>query len=292
VTSDVITLADGRRLRWHEFGDPDGSPVLYTAGTPVSGLGGGAYDEAARAAGLRWVSPDKPGYGGSDYQRKRSVSGWSDDLAALAGHLGLDHFALAGESGGVPFTLAAAHQLAGRVSVVALIASGGPIGPAERAGQKPRNRVMGWLARNAPALNTVHVAAMRRQLATPARWERDLHRDMAAKPDAAPAALRIEYEAVADALRQGTRATVQELALIKRPWAFPLSEVKTPVHLWHGTLDRNAPIAFARRLARELPDATLHVSDSSGHDVGADCSGEIMSVLASHVKQRAASDGE
>src|ERR1700704_4887765 len=88
--SAVITLADGRRLRWHEFGDPDGSPVLYTAGTPVSGLGGAAYHEAARAAGLRWVSPDKPGYGGSDCQRKRSVSDWGDDLGALAGHLGLD----------------------------------------------------------------------------------------------------------------------------------------------------------------------------------------------------------
>ena len=284
MTSDVITLADGRRLRWHEFGDPSGAPVLYTAGTPVSGLGGAAYDEAARAAGLRWISPDKPGYGGSDYQRQRSVSGWADDLTALAGHLGLDHFALAGESGGAPFTLTAAHQLGDRVSVVALIASGGPIGPAERAGQKARNRIMGWLARNAPALNTIQVAAMRRELANPARRERSLRRDMATASEAAHAALRIEYEAVADALRPGTRATVQELVLLKRPWAFPLSEVKTPVHLWHGALDRNAPIAHARGLARELPDATLHIGDSSGHDIGHDRSDEIMSVLASHMK--------
>ena len=284
MTSDVITLADGRRLHWHEFGDPDGSPVLYTAGTPVSGLGGAAYDEAARAVGLRWVSPDKPGYGGSDYQRKRSLSGWADDLTALAGHLGLGHFALAGESGGAPFTLTAAHQLADRVSVVALIASGGPIGRAERAGQKARNRIMGWLARNAPALNTIQVAAMRRELASPARWERSLRRDMATAPEAAHAALRIEYEAVADALRPGTRATVQELALLKRPWAFPLREVKAPVHMWHGALDRNAPIAYARGLARELPDATLHIGDSSGHGIGRDRSGEIMSVLASHMK--------
>ena len=284
MTSDVITLADGRRLRWHEFGDPDGSPVLYTAGTPVSGLGGAAYDEAARAAGLRWISPDKPGYGGSDYQRKRSVSGWADDLTGLAGHLRLDHFALAGESGGAPFTLTAAHQLADRVSMVALIASGGPIGPDERTGQKVRNRIMSWLARNAPALNTIQIAAMRREMTNPARRERSLRRDMATAPEAAHAALRIEYEAVADALRPGTRATVQELVLLKRPWAFPLSEVKTPVHLWHGALDRNAPIAHARRLARELPDATLHVGDSSGHDIGHDRSGEIMSGLASHMK--------
>jgi pimeloyl-ACP methyl ester carboxylesterase len=115
VTPDVITLPDDRRLSWHEFGDPDGAPVLYTAGTPVSGLGGAWYDQTARASGLRWISPDKPGYGGSDYQRKRSLISWADDLAALAGHLGLDRFALAGESGGGPFTLAAAHRLAGRV---------------------------------------------------------------------------------------------------------------------------------------------------------------------------------
>jgi pimeloyl-ACP methyl ester carboxylesterase len=73
VTADVLTLPDGRRLRWNEFGDPDGLPVIYTAGTPVSGLGGRARDEAARAAGLRWISPDKPGCGGPDYQRKRSL---------------------------------------------------------------------------------------------------------------------------------------------------------------------------------------------------------------------------
>jgi pimeloyl-ACP methyl ester carboxylesterase len=134
VASDVVTLPDGRQLSWYEFGDRDGAPVIYTAGTPVSGLGGGCYDETAQVAALRWISPDKPGYGHSDYHRERSLIGWGADLGALAGHLGLGPFALAGESGGAPFTLAAAHQLAGRVSAVVLLAAGGPIGPAERAG--------------------------------------------------------------------------------------------------------------------------------------------------------------
>jgi pimeloyl-ACP methyl ester carboxylesterase len=280
VKSDVITLADGRRLSWYEFGDPAGSPVIYTAGTPVSGLGGACYDESARVSGLRWISPDKPGYGASDFQRRRTVTGWSEDIAALASHLGLDRLALAGESGGAPFTLAAAHQLAGRVTVVGLIAAGGPMGSAEREGMRARNRVIGWCARHAPLLNTAPVAAMRRELASPEKLERSLRKTMAGAPDADHAAMRIEFEAVADALRQGTRATVQELALIKRSWTFPLSEVGVPVHLWHGAMDRNVPLAYAHRLARELPNATLHVSESSGHDVGAEKSGEIASVLA------------
>jgi pimeloyl-ACP methyl ester carboxylesterase len=122
---------------------------------------------------------------------------------------------------------------------------------------------MGWLARNAPALNAVQVAAMRRELASPARRERGL------RPTGPP--------------RRKPR-TPRCGSNTKRPWAFPLSEVKTPVHLWHGALDRNAPVAYARGLARELPDATLYIGDSSGHGIGRDRSGEIMSVLASHTK--------
>jgi pimeloyl-ACP methyl ester carboxylesterase len=283
VASDGITLPDGRRLRWHEFGNRDGWPVIYTAGTPVSGLGGGSYHKAARAAGLRWISPDKPGYGGSDYHPQRSLVSWGDDLAALAGHLGINRFALVGESGGGPFTLAAAHRLGDRVSVVALIASSGAQrhSRAERAGQQTRIRLYEWLARNAPLLNAVPLTVMRWSLASPARQGRALRRDMAATPEARHADLRIEYVAVADALRQGTRGAVQELAMIKRPWHFPLSEIKTPVHLWHGALDANVSIACSRHLARELADATLHVSDSSDHNIGHDRSDEITTVIAS-----------
>jgi pimeloyl-ACP methyl ester carboxylesterase len=285
VTPDVITLPDGRRLSWHEFGDLGGSPVIYTAGTPVSGLAGDAYHQAARAAGLRWISPDKPGYGGSDYQRDRSLLGWADDLAALADHLGLHRFALAGESGGGPYTLAAASRLAGRVSIVALIASaGGMRSPAERAGTQPRIRFYVWLARHAPALNAIPLAAMKWSLASPARLERSLRREMATTPKAKHPGLRIEFEAVADALRPGTRGAVQELALIRRPWPFPLAHVETPVHLWHGALDTNVPIATARRLAAELPHAVLHVTDSADHDIGHERSREITSVIASYMK--------
>jgi pimeloyl-ACP methyl ester carboxylesterase len=207
----------------------------------------------------------------------RSLTSWGDDLAALAGHLGLDRFALAGESGGGPFTLAAARQLGSQVSVVALIASGGPITPAEREGQQARIRFYVRLARTMPALNAIPLTVMRRSLTNQASRERTLRRELAVAPEAKHAGLRIEFEAVADALRQGVRGTIQELALIEGPWPFSLSEVRTPVHLWHGALDTNAPIAVARHLARELPHATLHVSESSDHDIGHDRSDEIAS---------------
>jgi pimeloyl-ACP methyl ester carboxylesterase len=256
VATDVITLPDGRRLCWHEFGDPNGSPVIYTAGTPMSGLGGASYDQAARTAGVRWVSPDKPGYGGSDYQPKRSLTGWGDDLAALAGYLGMDRFALAGESGGGPYTLAAALKLGGRVRVAALIASGGTMDPAERASQQARIRLYGWLARNVPGLNAVPLTVMRWSLASPAWRERSLRREMAAAPEAKHADLRIEFDAVADALRQGTRGAVQELAISRPPW--PSRSVRSPRQCACGTvpvtLTCRSPLRAASRAScRTLP---------------------------------------
>ena len=56
----------------------------------------------AIAAGVVAIAPDRPGYGLSTFQKARTLAGWSRDVAELAGHLGLDRFAVVGISGGGP----------------------------------------------------------------------------------------------------------------------------------------------------------------------------------------------
>ncbi len=109
---------------------------------------------------------------------------------------------------------------------------------------------------------------------------------MATTPQAKHAGLRIEFEAVADTLRQGTRGAAQEIALTKRPWPFPLR--RSEGRCICGTVPvTQTPRSPSRAASRDLPDATLHVSDSSDHDVGHECSDEIISVIASCVRERA-----
>src|SRR5689334_19381476 len=103
--AQTMTLPDGRVLAWYEYGDPDGVPCVYTTGTPASGLMGELYDDAAREAGVRWISVDKPGYGASSFDPQRSLRGYAADVRALLEHLGLDRVAAAGESGGGPHVL-------------------------------------------------------------------------------------------------------------------------------------------------------------------------------------------
>ncbi|GIF69341.1 hypothetical protein Ais01nite_73760 [Asanoa ishikariensis] len=74
---------------------------------------------------------------------------------------------------------------------------------------------------------------------------------------------------------------MQELALIKRECTFPLSEVTTPVRLWHrlATVTRRSPSPVGSRANYPTPPCTS--ATHRGHDVGVDRSDEIVSVLTS-----------
>jgi predicted esterase len=51
------------------------------------------------------------------------------------------------------------------------------------------------------------------------------------------------------------------------PWGFELREVAAHVDLWHGTEDRNVPVAVAEHIADQLPDCEARFVEGGGHSV-------------------------
>ena len=280
---ESMRLADGRRLAWHEFGDPTGAACLYTTGTPASGLAGSIYEKAAREVGVRFLSVDKPGYGHSDFMPERRLTDWPGDIAAMADHLGLERFAVMGESGGGPHALALAWGLPERVTVTLLVSGMGPgHEPWVREGMKPMNRRLFWLAQRAPFLLNMAMRSMARTLGDETRREKWIKRQLAAAPPADralmerhPELMQLSLDAALDAFRQGPQGATQEMGLFAKPWGFALSEIRSRVHLWHGTEDVNVPIAVARRLGEELPSVVEHIIEGGGHALGVE-HGETM----------------
>lgn len=124
-TENRIVLPDGRTLAYAEFGQADGYPVLYFHGAPSSRLEPLLIgDEAFVRLGLRVIAPDRPGIGGSDFQRGRGFSHWPSDVVSLADALGLGQFALLGNSGGGPYVAVCAARIPNRIRA-AVIVSGG-----------------------------------------------------------------------------------------------------------------------------------------------------------------------
>ncbi len=113
---ETIEQADGRQLAYAVWGDPAGFPVVVLHGTPGCRLNRYPDEQALAAAGIRVITYDRPGYGGSDRDPGRQVAGCVADVAAIADAVGVDRFAVSGGSGGGPHALAVAAGLPDRVT--------------------------------------------------------------------------------------------------------------------------------------------------------------------------------
>ena len=102
----------------------DGVPVLWHHGTPNIGTPPGPL----RRSGIRWISYDRPGYGGSAPQPGRGVGDAAGYATRVADALGLDRFAVAGHSGGGSHALACAAGLTDRILAVLSISALAPFG--------------------------------------------------------------------------------------------------------------------------------------------------------------------
>src|SRR5580704_5731338 len=122
----TTTAPDGRVLTFAEWGDLEGSPVIFLHGTPGCRLSRHPNQELVRSTGAHVITYDRPGYGQSDRDPGRSVAGCAADVAAIADALGFDRFAVRGGSGGGPHALAVAALLGDRITRVACVVGCAP----------------------------------------------------------------------------------------------------------------------------------------------------------------------
>ena len=104
----TLALGDGRTLRYYDTGDAsdDILAVFWHHGTPNIGAPPEPLFPASERLGIRWVSHDRPGYGGSTPVPDRDIASAARDVAAIADALGIDRFAVMGHSGGGAHALA------------------------------------------------------------------------------------------------------------------------------------------------------------------------------------------
>lgn len=278
-----IRLNDGRRLGYAEWGDPGGRPLLYFHGWPGSRLEGRLADEVASAQGIRLIALDRPGMGLSQYQPHRTLTGWPDDVSELADDLGLDRFAVLGISGGGPYAVVCASKLPDRCICTGVVSGLGPLDvPDATAGMGRQNRVaFGHVAR-VPAARRAIMARL--SAATRRHPDRVLESGVAAAADKKylqrPEVRATLSESLSEAFRAGGRGAAWEMGLYSRPWGFRLEDIRTPVHLWHGEQDGNAPISMGRYMAAAIPNCESTFYPGEGHLLFVDRLPQILTAVS------------
>ena len=69
-----MTLTDGRTLAFTDLGDPDGACAFYFHGAPGGRLELADQDDAFGEVGVRVITADRPGYGGSSPHPGRTTA--------------------------------------------------------------------------------------------------------------------------------------------------------------------------------------------------------------------------
>jgi pimeloyl-ACP methyl ester carboxylesterase len=279
-----MTLPDGRRLAYQMMGAPAPSAVIVLHGTPGSSRQLAGLDRPARDRGLGLIVPDRAGYGGSDDDPSGTIASGARDLGELMKHLGLGGCAVVGLSGGGPTALACGIVLPDQVTGVATVGGVGPLVP--RSPLLPPDRLLIKTARRSRAAARALFAAA--GYAGRTRPEKTLDRfaAMLAEPDAR--LLRDHSDVRAgflDDLRHPSpttaRAAARDFWLFGREWDADLADMAVPAHIWHGTDDRNVPVAHARVIAARCPTAGLHIVEGGGHMLLSHLD-EIIESLAPH----------
>ncbi|MCZ4578624.1 alpha/beta fold hydrolase [Gordonia amicalis] len=265
----------GRLIAVREAGESSGPTVVHFHGTPGSRLEAAFGDQIAQRAGIRVVSFDRPGYGGSD-PAPIGLTPVARDAEALADHLGLDRFAVFGWSGGGPFALAAAALMPDRVTCVGV--SGGP-GPAldvpgarelltdndrlalSHLPADPARAAEVFLAGNRDMLD----AMMSVRTDPTAPWIDWMWGTSDAAVIADPSARQTLFESFSEAMKRGPGAIAWDNVAFVGPWDFRLADVSASVCLWYGADDAMAVPATGEWLAGHLPDAELTVLPGEGH---------------------------
>jgi pimeloyl-ACP methyl ester carboxylesterase len=153
IVHRIVRLRDGRSMGYAQYGSGDGAPIVNAHGGFACRLDVAAADAVAAEAGVRLISPDRPGVGLSDPLPGRTALDWAYDVADLLDQIDVDRFAVMGWSMGAQYAAAVGHALPHRVTRVAIIAGALPlIEPGVFDELPPMDRVLTRMSQRVPWL--------------------------------------------------------------------------------------------------------------------------------------------
>jgi len=279
---NFIKLKDGRRLCYREYGDPKGKPVFYFHGWPASRLSGSETKTAALKLGVRVISPDRPGFGMSDYQANRTLLDWAKDLNELADSLGIKKFAVMGVSGGGPYAAVCAYKIPQRITKAGIVVGLAPlnvkgltkgISTASRIGWENYHKfpLLRFFAAWIGIVQFKYFPVLGRVISFRAKSDRVLIKARSKK---------VNFTASKEAYRQGIKGAAQELKIYTDDWGFKLKDTKTKVFLWYGAKDKNVSLKMGEYYHSQIKNSKLFVNWEGGHLFRLEHEEEILKTLS------------
>jgi pimeloyl-ACP methyl ester carboxylesterase len=267
---------DGRTVAFLDGGDQNGYPVVGLHGTPGCRLSRWPDERLYAAAGVRYITTDRAGYGQSSRHRGRVVADEAADVLAVADALGLVRFSVVGGSGGGPHALASAALLGHRLDRVACQSSLAPLGAQGLSRQEWLTGMgaeiaaeLAWAEAGEDVLTSEMTTAQRlmaeRVETDPGALLGDEANDIDVGFLQRPETILAFRTIIPEQAVHGVGGSVDDTLAFTRPWGFDLTSIRVPVLITFGDADTSCPVAHGRFLAAAVPGATVIATSGGGH---------------------------
>jgi pimeloyl-ACP methyl ester carboxylesterase len=268
--SHPVELPNGQVVGVYEYGQADGRPVMVFHGTPACGAGFDWADAPARERGLRLIAPDRPGVGLSSRLDGWRVADWPPIVAALAGVVGVDRFAVWGYSGGGPYAVATAAAEPTRVVGAAIAAGMGEVGTFATADdfEKTDRQLLSLSVKHPRVARALLAVTARLAKLSPKTAYKSFEKQLNESDSKVAATLGEPREVMAlftEAFLRGGRGVVDDYRSIAETWGVDFASIKVPVRIFQGTADTMVPLRHAEELAKRIPQAELITWPEEGH---------------------------
>lgn len=259
----LITLLDGRRLAYTEYGERTGYPLFHCHSQGSSRLEAASFHKDAKQAGFRIIAIDRPGIGLSDFDPNTCPASFATDLSTLAAELRCKRFGVLANGAGTAYALTVAALYPQRVSVILGLSGRFPVFTENGSATQTLLRIL--------ASASIQASILLRHWRGVFKHGHYLERlvDSLCYADRRildnPKMLAILENDAREALRQGARGIAKDAALQFKPLPLNFKTLQTPCHFWLGSAEGVNSRVRTERFIGMLPNAQLHEVLNRGH---------------------------
>lgn len=269
----TYSTARGTNLAYHEYGNPDGRPLIFFHGTG-SHVHGMLLHKPALELGFRIVAPDRPGVGRSEFRPGWTVLEFAQDVAGLADHLGIERFGIIGISGAGPSLMAAALRLADRLCCIVDLACAMPVyadpemaallGTTDRIYAVLGCRFPLWLFRIPFSI----LGIMQKRMKSPKSFAKLFDSSLCPADKALFQLPDLQYLFMRDMqelFRNGATGPAHDAQTVYLDWGFSVADIPGHIDIFQGAADIFIPRQFSDYLHSKARDSTLNIIPGQGH---------------------------
>jgi len=273
---ESFSLGDGRNLEYLTNGSLKSSAVILHAGTTQDLTGWQTWLDYFESQGISAFAFGRSGYAASTVMPGRITIDVAEDVSDICDFLGISNFVSIGLSGGGQHAIATGcdPRCIGVVTVGSL-APFAELGEGFYTGMQQAD-----LDEYADALKDINLLVTRFQ-----KWQDgDVAETIAGtelsdrdKLASEKPTWKVALDSCLFTMQQGWGWVADDYSSYLQPWGFDPRDVKVPVVIWQGGLDKNVPVQHGKWLADNLPNANLELrGDESYMGIFVNYEEEIM----------------